>query len=166
MKAKSPKVVPQITVAFAPTVTPFPTFVGAKASRLTTALRGLMTFVKTQLGPRKTSSPRVTPWYRLTLFCILQFDPVVTPDATNAFWPRDVPVPSRAFFITWQKCQTLTPSPSSAPSSMTALSCTKALPKCDTSTLASDARVEDAFCALFFDVCGKIFVFVFMQIFF
>jgi hypothetical protein len=29
MKAKSPKDVPQITVAFAPTVTPFPTFVGA-----------------------------------------------------------------------------------------------------------------------------------------
>lgn len=59
--AYSPTVWPQTIVAFAPIEAPFPTCVSKYRSLRETALRGLTTFVKTQLGPRKTSSPQVTP---------------------------------------------------------------------------------------------------------
>ena len=93
MNAWLPIVIPQSIVAFAPTLAPSPTCVGEYESRLTTLLRGLITLVNTQLGPRKTSLPKVTPEYRLTLFWTLQFAPVFTPSATKQFWPREVPSP-------------------------------------------------------------------------
>ena len=59
--AYSPIVWPQTIVAFAPIEAPLPTCVFKYWSLRETALRGLTTFVKTQLGPKKTSSPQVTP---------------------------------------------------------------------------------------------------------
>ncbi len=61
MKAYSPRVTPQTTVALAPIVAPRRTTVGRYSCFRETWLRGFNTLVKTQLGPQKTSSSSVTP---------------------------------------------------------------------------------------------------------
>src|SRR5690606_26627327 len=87
MKAYGPILLPQTIVALAPTVAPLPTCVASYLSRRTTALRGLVTLVNTQDGPRKTSSPQVTPVYNDTLFCTLTLLPNTTPGAITTFCP-------------------------------------------------------------------------------
>jgi hypothetical protein len=62
MKQYSPRVTPQTMVAFAPIELPLRTSVRRYSDFRDTWLRGLVTLVKTQLGPQKTSSSRTTPW--------------------------------------------------------------------------------------------------------
>src|SRR4030065_534241 len=50
-------------------------------------LRGLITLVKTMLGPQKTSSSRMTPVYKDTLFWILTLSPTTTSEPIKTFWP-------------------------------------------------------------------------------
>src|SRR5690606_18959649 len=116
-KAYSPSVTPQTMVALAPIEVPRRTRVGRYSSRRETWLLGLITLVKTQLGPQKTSSSRVTPSYTETLFWILTLLPIRTPFMTTTFWPSEQPVPITAPGMTWQKCQILVPPPTDAPSS-------------------------------------------------
>ena len=61
IKAYSPISWPHTIVAFAPIEAPLPTWVRAYSLFLFTAERGLITFVKTQEGPKNTSLPQVTP---------------------------------------------------------------------------------------------------------
>ena len=77
MKANRPIVIPQSMVAFAPIVTFSRTKVGKISFFLGIALLGLMTFVKTQEGPQKTLSSRVTPSYTETLFWIFTLFPMI-----------------------------------------------------------------------------------------
>jgi len=76
-------------------------------------------FVRTQEGPRNTSSSMMIPSYMETLFCILTLLPMTTPPATMVFWPRLQPAPIFAPAQTWLKCQMRVPSPISHGSSMT-----------------------------------------------
>jgi hypothetical protein len=77
----------------------------------TISLRGFTTLVNTIDGPQKTCSSSTTPVYRLTLFWILQWSPMRTPDATKTFCPIVQFRPMTAPAITWQKCQIRVPSP-------------------------------------------------------
>src|SRR5512134_515239 len=61
MKAYSPTVTPQTTVALAPIVAPRRTRVRRYSALREMWLRGFITFVNTQLGPQNTSSSRTTP---------------------------------------------------------------------------------------------------------
>ena len=61
INANSPISIPHKMVAFAPIVAPFFTSVFLNSFFLITALRGLITLVKTIEGPRKTSSSQTTP---------------------------------------------------------------------------------------------------------
>src|SRR5690349_19947583 len=59
--AYSPIVTPQITVALAPMVAPFLTWVATYSARRDTCARACTTLVNVHDGPRKTSSSIVTP---------------------------------------------------------------------------------------------------------
>lgn len=61
MNAYSPILWPHTIVALAPMEAPLPTWVFLYSFLRFTALLGFVTFVNTQLGPKKTSSPHVTP---------------------------------------------------------------------------------------------------------
>src|SRR5215213_5608687 len=100
MNAYRPTVVPQTIVELAPTDAPRRTRVFSYIDRRTIWLRGLVMLVNTHDGPRNTSSP------------------MITPVATWTFWPRMHFLPSLHFGMTWEKCQTLVPSPISHGSSM------------------------------------------------
>ena len=76
---------PQTIVAFAPIVAPFFTTVFWYSFFRLMALLGLMTFVKTMEGPKKTSSSQITPVYMETLFCTFTFFPRITSDETTTF---------------------------------------------------------------------------------
>ena len=78
IKQYSPKVMPQIIVELAPSVAPFFTRVGRNSFFFSIMDRGFKTFVKTVLGPQKTSSSIVTESKILTLFCTLQLLPINT----------------------------------------------------------------------------------------
>ena len=67
---------------------PFFIIVDLYSSFRTTALRGLLTFVNTSLGPINTSSWQTTPSYKLTLFCTFTWLPSHTLDATKTFCPN------------------------------------------------------------------------------
>ena len=87
IKEYSPKVLPHTIVALAPMVAPFFTNVFLSSFILGMPLLGFITFVKTHEGPQKTSSSRVTPVYKETLFCILHLFPTFTSGPITTFWP-------------------------------------------------------------------------------
>jgi len=112
-------------VALAPIVAPFFTRVCLNSFLFETALRGLIILVNTHEGPRKTSSSQITPSYSETLFCTFTWLPNTTVDAIKTFWPMLQLFPMRQPFIRCEKCQMLVPLPIIAPSSITAVGCTK-----------------------------------------
>nr|AGM38858.1 hypothetical protein [Glaesserella parasuis] len=114
-------VMPQTIVQLAPNVAPFFTIVSRYSLLRSMRERGLYTLVKTILGPQNTPSSKCTLSYTDTLFWILHLSPIVTLFPINTFCPSDTPLPIFAPAQTCAKCQTLEPSPISAPSSTIAL---------------------------------------------
>src|SRR5215469_6907958 len=118
MNAYRPMVVPQTIVAFAPIDAPRRTTVFSYRWCRRICERGLVTLVNTHDGPQNTSSSRISPVYRETLFWILTLFPTTTSAAIETFCPILQFWPIRQFFSRWQKCQILVPAPISHGSSM------------------------------------------------
>src|SRR5688572_22000512 len=118
-------VCPQTIVALAPMDAPFLTTVFKYCDLLFTALLGFITFVKTMLGPRNTSSSQTTPVYMETLFCTFTLLPKVTPGEITTFCPMLQFSPMTHSGITCEKCQIFVPFPIVEPGSTNADSCAK-----------------------------------------
>ena len=64
-------------------------------------LRGRLSLVSEQLGPRKTRFSIVTYCHTATPFLIVTSSPTTAPDSTNAWSPMLQEWPTTAPFITW-----------------------------------------------------------------
>ena len=118
MKAYVPIVIPQIIVLLAPIVAPFFTIVFLYSFFRLISDLGLITLVKTMLGPQKTLSSKVTSSNMDTLFCTFTFLPITTLEPIKTFCPKEDSSPIFAPLQTWTQCHILTWLPIFAPSSI------------------------------------------------